>query len=226
MSELTPSAPSISGSEWSARQAAQASGIDAIGSRYDAAFPHKDGQIACADRLLARLPAGARVLDAGAGTGLPTARRLVDAGCAVTCVDFSATMLDLARANVPEATFVHGDILDQPDDPGRFEAVTAFFSLLMLPRAQICSALRLFHRVLTPGGLLALAMVEADVDDMPIPFLGNWLRVTAYPRGTWRAVLEEAGFAVEWEDSHTYLPEQAAPPEVQLFTLCRRVDAE
>lgn len=222
MSELTPWAPSIGGSEWTERQAAQARGFDTIGVRYDEAFPCKDGQIACADRLLAALPVGARVLDAGAGTGLPTARKLIDAGCAVTCVDFSAAMLELARANVPEAVFVHADILDLPDDPGRFEAVTAFFSLLMLPRAQICDALRLFHRILTPGGLLALAMVEADVDDMPIPFLGNWLRVTAYPRATWRAVLAEAGFAVEWEDAHTYIPEHAAQPEIQLFTLCRR----
>lgn len=210
--------------QWTERQAAQASGFDAIGVHYDESFPHKEGQVACTELLLEGLPAGARVLDAGAGTGLPTARRLVDAGCAVTCVDFSATMLDLARANVPEAAFIHGDILDVPDDPGRYEAVTAFFSLLMLPRMQIDTALRLFHRILTPGGRLATAMVEADVDDMPIPFLGNWLRVTGYKRDTWRTVLEEAGFAVEWEDSRTYVPEQGASPEVQLFNLCRRME--
>lgn len=221
MSELKAST-SVSEQDWSARQAAQAGGFDAIGARYDEAFPHKDGQIACVERLLADLPAGARVLDAGAGTGLPTARRLVDAGCAVTCVDFSPTMLELARANVPEAAFVLGDLLDLPDDPDQYDAVTAFFSLLMLPRAQITQALRLFHRVLTPGGRLAVAMVEADVDDMPIPFLGNWVRVTAYPRAVCRRVLEEAGFVVEWEDARTYVPEHAASPEVQLFTLCRR----
>jgi len=223
MSEMTPSAPAVRADEWAARQAAQAGGFDAIGARYDESFPHKDGQVVCTDRLLETLPAGARVLDAGAGTGLPTARRLLDVGCTVTCVDFSAEMLNLARTNAPEATFVHADILDLPDDPGQYEAVTAFFSLLMLPRAQIDTTLRLFHRILTPGGRLALAMVEADVDDIPIPFLGHWLRVTAYTRAAWRAVLAEAGFVVEWEDSRTYVPELAAPPEVQLFTLCRRV---
>lgn len=210
-------------SAWAERQAAQARGFDAIGSRYDEAFPHKAGQLACIDRLLAVLPPGARVLDAGAGTGLPTARRLVAAGCAVTCVDFSPTMLELARANVPEATFVLGDLLELPDHPGQYEAVTAFFSLLMLPRKQIEAALRRFHRMLTPGGLLALAMVEADVDDMPIPFLGNWLRVTGYSRDACLGVVEQAGFEVEWEDALTYVPEQAAMPEVQLFALCRRV---
>jgi ubiquinone/menaquinone biosynthesis C-methylase UbiE len=223
MSELTPSAFSAGASSWAARQLAQACGFDAIGADYDKAFPHKEGQSACVDRLLAGLPPGARVLDAGSGTGLPTARRLVDAGCAVTCVDFSTTMLGLARTNVPEATFVHGDIVELPDDPGQYEAITAFFSLLMLPRAEIGTALRLFHRVLRPGGSLAVAMVEADVDDMPIPFLDNWLRVTAYKRDAWRAVLEEAGFAVDWEDALTYIPEQNATPEVQLFNLCTRL---
>ncbi|GAA1997001.1 class I SAM-dependent methyltransferase [Catenulispora subtropica] len=208
---------------WARRQAAQAGGFDAIGGRYDEAFPHKEGQIACVERLLADLPDGARVLDAGAGTGLPAARRLLDAGCAVTCVDFSPVMLELARANVPEAAFVFGDLADLPEDPARYEAVTAFFSLLMLPRARIGTVLRSFHRTLTPGGLLAVAMVEADVDDMPIPFLGNWLRVTGYSREAWRGVLEEAGFAVEWEDTLTYVPEQAVMPEVQMFALCRRL---
>jgi len=222
MSELK-SSHAVSESAWAERQAAQSSGFDAIGARYDEAFPDKEGQLDCIERLLAGLAPGARVLDAGAGTGLPTARRLVDGGCTVTCVDFSAAMLDLARVNVPEATFVLGDFLDVPDAPARYEAVTAFFSLLMLPRAQIDEALRLFHRVLTPEGRLAVAMVEADVDDMPIPFLGDWMRVTGYLRGPWLTVLEQAGFAVEWEVALTYVPEQAATPEVQLYALCRRL---
>jgi ubiquinone/menaquinone biosynthesis C-methylase UbiE len=223
MSEVK-SSPSVGRGAWAERQAAQADGFDAIGARYDEAFPYKEGQVACIERLLAELPAGARVLDAGAGTGLPTARRLVDAGCAVTCVDFSPGMLELARRNVPEAVFVLGDLLDLPDDPGQYEAVAAFFSLLMLPRERIESVLRMFHRVLTPAGRFAVAMVEADVDDMPIPFLGKWMRVSGYLRDTWTAVLERAGFVVEWDDVRTYIPEQAATPEVQLFALCRRVD--
>jgi SAM-dependent methyltransferase len=208
---------------WAGRQAAQAGGFDTIGADYDDAFPHKEGQVACVDLLLEHLPAGARVLDAGAGTGLPTARRLADAGCEVTCVDLSPVMLDLARRNVPEARCLLGDIMDVPDEPGRYHAVTAFFSLLMLPRTELSAALRLFHRIVEPGGWLALGMVEADVDDLPIPFLGTWLRFSGYPRDRMREVLEEAGFAIEHEEVLTYLPENpAAAPEVQLFYLCRR----
>ena len=56
------------------------------------------------EQLLNQLPSGARVLDVGCGTGIPTARQLVAAGWEVTGIDISPVMLDLARRNVPEAT--------------------------------------------------------------------------------------------------------------------------
>jgi SAM-dependent methyltransferase len=82
---------------WADRQQAQAAGFDAIGPRYDEVFPHKEGQVRMVEQLLERVPAGARVLDLGCGTGVPTARQLVDGGCQVTGVDLSPVMLDQAR---------------------------------------------------------------------------------------------------------------------------------
>lgn len=207
----------------------QAEAFDAIGDRYDEAFPHKEGQVQAADWLAKRLPSGARVLDLGCGTGLPTARQLADAGCQVVGVDLSEGMVELARRNVPEAEFHRADIADLraggPLDLGRFDAVAAFFSLLMLPRAEIPLALSTIHRLLKPGGLLVLSMVEADVDDFAIPFLGSTIRVTGYLRDTLREVVESAGFAIEGESSYTYAPESSdVPPEEQIFLRCTRLD--
>lgn len=135
----------VTPAEWANRQREQAAGFDAIGARYDEVFPHKDGQLHAGQLLLDRLPAGASVLDVGCGTGLPTARQLVDAGCTVTGIDISPTMLDLARRNVPEAGFVQRDAADVDAGLGRFNAVVAFFSLLMLPRARIVRAPAAVH---------------------------------------------------------------------------------
>ena len=66
--------------DWADRQRAQAAGFDAIGIQYDEVFPHKEGQIRTVEQLLERVSAGARVLDLGCGTGVPTARQLVDGG--------------------------------------------------------------------------------------------------------------------------------------------------
>jgi SAM-dependent methyltransferase len=205
----------------------QAEAFDAIGNRYDEAFPHKEGQIAAGAWLAASLGPGARALDLGCGTGLPTARQLTDAGLRVTCVDLSAGMLALTRANAPEATVLQADIGDLaeggPLAAASFDGVTAFFSLLMLPRPEIPYALGAIRDLLKPPGLLALSMVEADVDYMAIPFLGNTIRVSGYLRDELRHVVADAGFDVIKEDSYAYAPASSdVPPEEQIFLYCRR----
>ncbi|MEU9206496.1 class I SAM-dependent methyltransferase [Streptomyces sp. NPDC048415] len=207
----------------------QAEAFDVIGDRYDEAFPHKEGQVAAADWLIGSLAAGARVLDLGCGTGVPTARQLADAGFEVVGVDLSGGMVKLAREYVPGATFHQLDLADLrpggPRDLGRFDAVAAFFSLLMLPRAEIPLALLTVRHLLVPGGLFVLSMVEADVDDFSIPFLGRTIRVSGYLLEDLRKVIETAGFEIAEESSYTYAPAVAdVPPEEQVFLCCRRLD--
>ncbi|WP_367137952.1 MULTISPECIES: class I SAM-dependent DNA methyltransferase [Streptomyces] len=202
----------------------QAEAFDAIGHRYDEAFPHKEGQLGAGAWLAAALPPGSRVLDAGCGTGLPTARQLTDAGHRVVGVDLSPGMLELARGNVPKAEFHLADLADLRDGRlGTFDGAAAFFSLLMLPRLEIPHALRMLHGLLRPGGLLALSMVEADIDDYAMPFLGNTIRVSGYLRDELRQVVGEAGFEVAGEHSLAYAPASTdVPPEIQLFLNLRR----
>lgn len=208
------------------RRAVQAAAFDHIGERYDEAFPHKDGQIAAARWLAERLAPGARVLDVGCGTGLPTARQLVASGAEVTGIDISPVMLSLARANVPEAEFCLLDAAEVGSSLGEFDAVVAFFSLLMLPRSEIPAALATLREVLHPGGWLMLGMVEADLDDVPIAFLGVSVHVTGYFEEQLRQVVHDAGFRIVGEQNQRYAPVSAdAQPEIQLFLTCRRDDA-
>lgn len=205
-----------------ARRAARDS-VDNIGDDYDEAFPHKEGQIECVQRLSRRLPKGARVLDLGCGTGMPTSRQLVDAGFRVVGTDISPTMVELARRNVPEGEFHVADIVDLSEEEA-YDAVVAFFSLLVLPRNRIPKALTAIHRALAPGGWFCLSMVEADLDDVPIQFLGQQVRVSCYPRDELRTVVENAGFSIEDETAFSYAPASSqAYPEVQLFFICNRV---
>lgn len=208
---------------WTRREIAQAAAYDRIGDRYDETFPHKDGQIRCGEWLRERLRPGAHVLDLGCGTGLPTARQLVDAGFRVTGVDVSPVMCELARRNVPEARIIRSGLLDAVGGESRYDAVVAFFSLLHLPRARMPEALAGIGRALRPGGFLSLSMVEADLDDHPIAFLGQEVRVTGYLRDELRALIESHGFTVEEERALSYAPATTqARPEIQLFLNCRR----
>jgi predicted TPR repeat methyltransferase len=222
--DVSPTAPAAASGR---DRAGQAEAFDAIGDRYDEAFPHKEGQVTAGDWLVAELPAAARVLDLGCGTGLPSTRQFTDAGLRVTGVDLSAGMLARAEANVPAADYVQADVADLvgggPLAAGSFSAVAAFFTLLMLPRAEIPPALAAVRELLTPGGLLALGMVEADVDYVPIPFLGHTVRVSGYLKDELRDIVADAGFEVIKEMSYTYAPASTdVPPEEQIFLYCRR----
>ncbi len=223
-----------------AERADQAAAFDAMGARYQEVFPARSGQLACAGWLVEQLPAGARVLDVGCGAGEPTARQLVDGGLRVIGVDLSEGMLAQARAAVPEAEFHRLDVVDLatvdaekhwgvpelgPAGAGALDGAAAFFSLLMLPRPEIAVALGRIRELLRPGGLLALGMVEAELDDTPLPFLDREIRVSGYPREELVGLVERSGFAVEAVDSHTYAPAGSAlPPETQLYLRCRRTD--
>ncbi|MCT2591981.1 methyltransferase domain-containing protein [Streptomyces sp. N2-109] len=202
----------------------QAEAFDAIGDRYDDAFPHKEGQLIAGAWLAKQLPAGSRVLDLGCGTGLPTARQLVDAGHHVVGTDLSPVMLELCHRNVPEAEFHRVDIADmERRELGPFDGVAAFFSLLMLPQVEIPYALRMLHGQLRPGAPIALGMVEADVNDFSIPFLGNTIRVSGYLRDDLRRIVLDAGFEIAGEESYAFAPASTeVPPEIQLFLHCRR----
>jgi SAM-dependent methyltransferase len=169
--------------------------FDLIGKRYDESFVERDVQLAEGAWLIQQLPAGARVLDLGCGSGLPTARQLLDAGVEVVGVDESAVMLDLARQQAPGGQYLHQDLRDI-DGLGEFDAVVAFFALLMLPRADIPPLLEQVRSRLRGPKLLLVSMVHGDFDSFPLSFLGVQTGVSAYPPDKLREVVAGAGFEV------------------------------
>lgn len=136
------------------------------------------------------------MLDLGCGAGLPTARQLTTGGLDVVGVDTSARMLDLARRNVPAAGYRRADLRAVPDEIGAVDAVAAFFSLLMLPRAEFVPTLAALRSRLRGRRLLALGMVEGDLDDAPIDFLGVPVRVSALPADEMAGAVTAAGYRV------------------------------
>jgi ubiquinone/menaquinone biosynthesis C-methylase UbiE len=209
-------------SVFSADTQRQAAAFDAIGERYDDAFPHKSAQIIATQWVIDRLSPGSRVLDVGCGTGVPTAGMMVESGLEVVGIDVSAEMLRIARHNVPAARFVAMDVLELDSSLGDFDAAVAFFSLLMLRRADIPGVLSRIRSVLRPGGYFAVGMVEADLDYVPIRFLGAECWVTGYPRPELEALLAGEGLEIVEVDVEEFEPiAPDVPPERQVFVYCQ-----
>jgi SAM-dependent methyltransferase len=176
-----------------------ADGYDAVAERY---FEWSDAspsptRLAWLDRALQRIPLGAEVLDLGCGAGIPMTKALA-AGRRVTGVDLSARQLELARRNVPEATFIHADMagLDLPSVS--LDAVVAFYSLTHLPQAELPGLLTSIHRWLRPGGVFLASMGAQEAAD---EIESDWLGVPMFfghpgaKRN--RALVRRTGFEIE-----------------------------
>ncbi|WP_171164261.1 methyltransferase domain-containing protein [Streptomyces sp. I05A-00742] len=197
--------------------------FDALGKTYEDTYSGNPAQLAAIDWLLARLPERARVMDIGSGTGRPTAALITAAGHDVTGYDVSKTMTELARAQVPRARFEQADVRTLPETPGQWDAITAFFPLLQMPRADLDATLARIARWLAPGGLLAFATVPSDIEDQEIRWMGRTLRCTSYPAETYGRLLREAGLDVVHEHLDTFHPDfPGAPPEEHLFIHARK----
>ena len=87
----------------------------------------------CVEEFAAMLPAGAKVLDIGCGTGYPIDEYLCAAGFSVTGVDPAERMLEKAVGlGLSNARFLHTDLFGFETEE-KFDAAIAFDSIFHIP---------------------------------------------------------------------------------------------
>nr|WP_166640188.1 class I SAM-dependent methyltransferase [Amycolatopsis sp. SID8362] len=152
--------------------------------------------------LTGRLPDGSRVLDLGCGAGVPCTAVLAERHDVVG-VDLSATQLELARRNVPGGRFEKGDMTTVSFPDGSFDAVTAFYSVLHVPREEQGA---LFARIagwLRPGGWFLAALGCSEANGVEADWLGTPMFFSSYAPAVNRRSLEAAGFTLEVDEPVT-----------------------
>ena len=166
-------------------------------------------------RLFGAAP-GQRVLDVGGGLGGPARTLAVEYGCRVTVVDLTESFVRAARVltgrlGLDDRVSHHvGDALDLRFDAGAFDVVwTQNSGMNIADKARLYAG---FHRVLRPGGLLALQEPMAGPVQPPI-FPLMWAtdpaRSFLRPPDEMRALIAASGFTERaWED---VTAETAAP---------------
>ncbi|MFD4608944.1 class I SAM-dependent methyltransferase [Streptomyces sp. NPDC058440] len=120
----------------------------------------------------ALVPAGARVLDAGCGTGRVMIR-LAELGYDCVGVDLDASMLAVARKQAPGLPWFQADLAAfEPDRlgvPADFDLVVAAGNILpLLAAGTEAAAVGRLAAVLRPGGLL-VAGFGLDEAHLPVP---------------------------------------------------------
>ena len=175
---------------------------------YDAsAAAYRDGTAglppsvaAAMDGVVARLGAGARVLEIGSGPGRD-ARALEARGLSVRRTDVSPGFVALLRGSGQAADLLDPlvDDLGDSERPGTpYDGVWASASLLHVARAELPVVLGRLAATTRPGGMIHVSLKEGDGQRWSTH--GN----VAAPRlfvfwreGPLREVLEQAGWAVE-----------------------------
>jgi SAM-dependent methyltransferase len=158
-------------------------------------------------RLLGAKP-GLRVLDAGGGLGGPARTLAVEFGCHVTVVDLTESFVRAGRMLTArlglDGRVQHqlGNALDLPFEQGAFDVVWTQNSGMNIEDKP--ALYRGFHRVLRPGGLLALQEPMAG-PVAPLIFPLMWARDASSsflrPPAEMRAVIAQAGFRERvWDD--------------------------
>ena len=127
------------------------------------------------DEFIELLPASGSVLDLGCGAGVPSTRRLAES-FRVGGADISQAQIALARRNVPQATFIHCDLLDLDLPAASFDGITAFYSISHVPREEHPRVFALVKRWLRPGGVFVAALGSGDMPD----WTGEWLGVPMF----------------------------------------------
>jgi cyclopropane fatty-acyl-phospholipid synthase-like methyltransferase len=172
-----------------------AAGYDAIADRY-AGWQESiagDPRRRYVGRLLELLPAEAEILEIGCGQGVEPTPTLARRG-RLTAIDVSRAQLERARAAVPEAELVHGDVTEAEFAAESFDAVVALYSLTHVPGALLSD---LFARVaawLRPGGLLLATLGSRESEETVQDWLGAPMFFSGFEPETNEGLLREAGF--------------------------------
>lgn len=153
------------------------------------------------ERALAGLPKGAKILDAGCGTGFNVSQ-LSAKGFTVTGIEPAEDMRRRAKAANPKATIIDGDIENLPFEDNSFDALLSIEVIRYFPDPS--RALAECLRVLKPGGvavisvapLLSLngyALINVVTSRFKVPGL-NHVRQSFMTAGGGSRALRKAGF--------------------------------
>jgi len=162
------------------RTALVASGYDAMADTWEtwSAKVSEDPRAQWLDRLVTRLPEGARVVELGCGNGT-TETRLLAERFALTGVDLSVEQLRRARERVPRASFLHADLTDVTFAESSLDAVCAFYVLNHVPRELLPEVFERVRAWLRPGGLFLATLGAGDLEGWE----GEWLGVPMFFSG-------------------------------------------
>ncbi|HEX3053959.1 MAG TPA: class I SAM-dependent methyltransferase [Aggregatilineaceae bacterium] len=150
-------------------------------------------------RFAARVAGKGPVCDMGCGPG-QIARYLRDCGVNdILGMDIAPGMIEQARKLNPDIVFRVGDMRAIEEQDNAWAGISAFYSIIHIPREEVADVLREWWRVLKPGGWVLLTIHLGD----NVLHLDQWgetavsLDYFFFQTQEMERYLKEAGFIID-----------------------------
>lgn len=152
-------------------------------------------------KLASLIPSGAKVMDLGCGTGLPVAKFFADRGYEVLGIDLSDKMIELARKNVPNATFSIKNIMQLDFNENHFDMIVSFYCLFHLKKEKQKEAFHKIIRWLKIDGYSYFTLATKEYTGMDnfegtIDFEGKLLPYSHYSLEDYQKIFQTLGTEV------------------------------
>jgi cyclopropane fatty-acyl-phospholipid synthase-like methyltransferase len=151
-------------------------------------------------RFIDSIPPGSKILDLGCGAGQPVDAFLVAHGFQVHGIDISERMIDLARRNVPEATYEVRNMMDLADREITVDGIVAFYSIFHTPRSEHRSLLDRLASFLDKGGSLLITMGAVKWEGIE-DFHGTDMYWSHFGQDENIKMVERAGFRILFDET-------------------------
>ncbi|QQG43588.1 MAG: class I SAM-dependent methyltransferase [Candidatus Daviesbacteria bacterium] len=148
------------------------------------------------EQLVKLLKPSAIVLDIGCGSGVPVDKYLVNKGFNVIGFDISEKQVELAKANVPKATFEVRDMSKLKEDEYKVDAVISFYAIFHTPREKHQDLFKKINSFLPQGGYILVTMGAGEYEGLEENFHGTKMWWSHYGAEKNKEIVENAGFKI------------------------------
>ncbi|MEA2070980.1 MAG: class I SAM-dependent methyltransferase, partial [Asgard group archaeon] len=171
---------------------------DKIGHRYDSYRDHTKIN-AELEQFTKFLPQKGTILDVGSGSGIPVAKYLTEKGFKIIGIDISKKMVELAKKNVPKATFRQQDVLQMDFEDSSFDGIICVYTLWHVPRKKHAEIFKKFYELLKSNGILVINTGIRESEGLSLFYGQPMLWSNNSPKKTLQAI-KELGFEILFED--------------------------